>query len=108
MTNEVVGKIHALMECEDFGKEIEKVETAAELKKAFENHGIEITEDEVVEICRGIAAKNGGLLSEDDLDTVSGGGFLTGLAIIAGGWAVSYVAGYVAGKVIRKKTGVCY
>lgn len=107
MTNETMEKIRVLMENEAFGKEIENVETAAELQKAFEGHGIEITEDEVVEICKGIAANKDGIISEEDLDAVSGGGILVGAAMIAGAWVVSYAAGYVAGKVISKKAGVC-
>ena len=108
MTTEVIEKIRVLMESDAFGKEIENVENKTELKNIFEKYGIDITEDEVVEICRGIAAKKNDELSEEDLDIVSGGGILSGLAIVAGAWAVSYVAGYVAGKVIKKKTGVCY
>lgn len=106
MTNEMLMKVRALMESEEFGKEIENVETADELKTALESHDVEISLQEVDEICAGIASKSSDL-SEDDLDNVSGGGFLAGCAIVAGAWAVSYVAGYVAGKVIKKKTGVC-
>lgn len=108
MKNEVIEKIRMLMESEAFGKEIENVESAAELKSVFESHGVDVTEEEIVEICRGITQDKGDTLSEEDLDAVSGGGFLTGLAIVAGAWAVSYVAGYVAGKVIKKRTGACY
>lgn len=107
MTHEMLTKVQTLMESEDFGKEIETVESAAELKVALEAHGVEITLQEVDEICVGIASNKGDNLSESDLENVTGGGFLTGCAIVAGGWAVSYIVGYVAGKIIKKKTGAC-
>ena len=107
MTNEVLEKIRVLMESDVFSNEIKGIETAAELKKALADHGINISEDEVVQICKGIAAKKEDVLSEEDLDAVSGGGILMGAAIVAGGWAVCYGMGYVAGKIISNKSGVC-
>lgn len=107
MTSEMLTKVQTLMESEEFGKEIENIETAEELKEALGSHGIEITLQEVEEICTSIASEKDDF-SEGDLDDVTGGfGFVAGCAIVAGTWAVSYVAGYVAGKVAKKKTGVC-
>ena len=107
MTNEMMDRVKALMEDDSFDKEIENLETAEELQKALEARGVEITVQEVEEICVGITSKKGTELGEDDLDNVSGGGILLGCALIAAGWAVSYGAGYVAGKILKKKSGVC-
>ena len=109
MTNEMLLKAQELFESEAFGKEIETCETVEEIHKALEAHGVELTLEETEQICVGIAAaQNKDALGEADLDNVSGGGVLLGIAMIAGAWAFCYVAGYVVGKIIKKKTGVCY
>ena len=46
-------------------------------------------------------------LTENELEEANGGGILLGAAIVGAGLALSYGAGYVVGKVISKKTGVC-
>ena len=43
------------------------------------------------------------VMNEEELAEVNGGGILLGAAIIGS----SYVVGYVAGRIISKKTGVC-
>jgi len=110
MTNEMLLKAQALFESEAFGKEIENCETVEEIQKALEAHGLEITLEETEQICVGIAsAQKKDELSEDDLDGVNGGiGILGAIAVTAAVWGVSYAAGYVLGKIIKKKTGVCY
>ena len=74
---------------------------AEELQRAFAAHGVELTVDEVRERCVAITAKKDGTLDEEALEQVPGGGILTSLAIGAGACA----AGYVAGRIVKKKTG---
>lgn len=107
MTTETMAKVQALLESDEFGKELENIETLEGMKTAFEAHGVEITVQEIEEICVGITSANSSDLNEADLDSVTGGFAVTGLALIAAGWAVSYIAGRVVGKLIKKKTGVC-
>lgn len=108
MTDIMLKNVQELVASEEFGKEVEELETAEELQAAFARHGVELTPDEVTELCVGIASLNGEL-REDALDTVAGGvpGIITGALIIGGVWALSYGVGYVVGKVIKKKTGAC-
>ena len=110
MTNEMMKKAQELFESDAFGKEIETFETVEEIKKALESHGVEISLEETEQICVGIASsQKKDELNEDDLNNVSGGvGFLTAIAVTAAVWGVSYVTGYVVGKIIKKKTGACY
>ncbi len=105
MNNESMEKIKALVIDEAFGEEIKDVESLEELQKAFEAHNVEISLDDLEQICVGIALNNSDSLNEEDLDLVSGGmGPLTALAIT---WGVCYVTGYVAGRIIKRKYKVC-
>lgn len=108
MDANMMKKLQELLESEAFGKEIENVQSAEELQSAFAAHGVDMTVEEVEEVCAAIVAKNEGTLDENALEQVSGGiAFLTAAAVCVGACAVSYVAGYVGGRIIRKKSGYC-
>lgn len=102
MTNEMLEKVKVLLESDDFGKEIENVDTIEELAKAFETHGVEITLQELKEICMGVVSKNNSdTLDESQLDDVAGGCVLSGLMIYGATILVSAMGGYVLGRVMR-------
>ena len=107
MDANMMKKLQTLLGSEDFGKEIENVQSAEELQRAFAAHGVELTVDEVREICVAITVRKDGTLDEDALEQVSGGGVLTSLAIGAGACAVGYAVGYVAGRIVKKYMGSC-
>jgi len=107
MTEITAKKVRELLEDEAFGKKVENLETVEELKEAFKAQGVELTAEEVYDICEAVTAPKDGEISADQLDQISGGSVLAGALIIAGGLALSYGAGYVAGKIIKKKSGTC-
>ncbi len=47
-------------------------------------------------------------LTETELEDVNGGGFLTAAAVYGAIIAGSYCLGWATGKILKKKTGVCY
>lgn len=107
MNIETLNKVSTLVKKEEFGEEIKDISTAAEFVEAFAAHGIEVTEEEVVEICEAlVAGANADELSESELDCVSGG-FVQGVLILGGAYIACYVAGRIIGKKIKKSTGVC-
>ena len=70
-------KLKELFLSESFKKEAEGLTTAEELQELFAKHGVEMTKDEVIELCGQIAqqmqAGENGEVSEAALDNVSGG-----------------------------------
>ena len=82
MDANMMKKLQELLESEAFGKEIENVQSAEELQSAFAAHGVDMTVEEVEEVCAAIVAKNEGTLDENALEQVSGGvAFLTAAAV---------------------------
>ncbi|MBE5758873.1 MAG: class IIb bacteriocin, lactobin A/cerein 7B family [Clostridiales bacterium] len=47
-------------------------------------------------------------MNDTELEDVNGGGILTTLAVYGTMVAVGYGVGWVTGKVMKKKSGVCY
>lgn len=105
--DERIQKIKELLESNDFGNEIKDFETAEEFQDAFKKHGVELTLEEVDSVLVQAALANGAEIDESSLEQVSGGSILVGALLIAGGLALSYGAGWAAGRYIRNKSGVC-
>ena len=83
--DERVSKLKELIANEDFAKELFGKQTAEEAQALLKDNGVEFTLDEVNQIGDGIriiAKKQaeGGELSEADLESVSGGVDMSGLA----------------------------
>lgn len=103
-------KLAELFESEQFKEEASKIQTAEELQALFAEHGVDLTMDEVINLCAAIAAQMGEAeLSEEDLENVAGGfGIVTvgliclGVACI-GGLAVGIYNGYRDAKSAAKK-----
>lgn len=103
-----IEKIKELLASEDFGREVADAETTEDFQAAFMRHGVELTLEEVDSILVQAAAVCGPELTEDQLEYVSGGfGLLTTGLILVGGVAACYGVGWVAGRVISRKSGVC-
>ena len=102
-------KINELIKNEAFAEEIKDVETAEGLQAAFKAHGVELTLAEVEAICIRIAVETGNVeeLSENDLEDVAGGFAVTSILVGLACIGVCYGVGWVAGRVIRNKSGVC-
>ena len=103
-----IEKIKELLASEDFGREVANAETTEDFQAAFKQNGVELTLEEVDSILVQAAAACGMELNEDQLENVSGGFGILGTALIlAGGVLVCYGVGWVAGRVISRKSGVC-
>ena len=105
--DERITKIKDLLESESFGNEIKDLESAEAFQQAFSKHGVDLTLEEVDSVLVQAAISNGAEISEEALEQVSGGSILVGALLIAGGLALSYGAGWAAGRYLRNKTGVC-
>lgn len=104
---ENIEKIKELLASEEFGNEVKDYETEEELQAAFARHGVELSVEDVRAICAQVYVANGGELSDEELDDVAGGFALTGALLLAGAVVLSYGVGYVAGKIVKKKSGIC-
>ena len=102
MDANMMKKLQELLESEAFGKEIENVQSAEELQSAFAAHGVDMTVEEVEEVCAAIVAKNEGTLDENALEQVSGG---IGHMLCAAAFAVGYVHGRIVQKIKRDFCG---
>ena len=74
-------QIMEVMRDEDFVNEILDMQTTEEVKEAFEKKGIEISLEEfdiISQIISKMVDKNTTELSDDDLEEVSGGTFVSG------------------------------
>lgn len=98
-------KLKELFLSESFKKESESVKTAEELQNLFQKYGLDLTLDEVVELCGQIARQmevgDKGEISEDALDNVTGGiaWALIGLGVMCiGAAAVGVYNGYQEAK----------
>ena len=100
-------KLSELFQKKEFKAEAEACKTMEDFQKCFAKHGVEMTEEEVVDIVRQIAEKqqevDDGQISEDELENVSGGFAISTLAFCivvgvacAGSAAVSAYATYQA------------
>ena len=67
--------IEHLMNNEEFKAKLSAAENTAEMAEVFASYGVEVSEEELKEAMAPVAAGEGGELSEDALDMVSGGGF---------------------------------
>lgn len=106
--DERIEKIRELLASEDFGREVADAETSEDFQAAFQRHGVELTIEEVDSILVQAAAASGIELNEDLLENVTGGFGVLGTALIlVGGVLVCYGVGWVAGRVLSSKSGVC-
>lgn len=94
-------KLKALFESESFKQEAQGVATAEELKELFQKNGVEMTVEEVVELCGQIAKQmdvgDDGEISEEALENVTGGiaPWLIGLGVLCiGAVALGIYNGY--------------
>lgn len=123
-------QIMEVMRDEDFVNEILDMQTTEEVKEAFEKKGIEISLEEfdiISQIISKMVDKNTTELSDDDLEEVSGGTFVSGgksafnnvsqsfsgagsnttdlgSAAAYGSMAAALIATGIAGKIIYDKT----
>lgn len=81
---EMNDRLRDILNSESFAKEVEGMKTAEDLRLALKQHGVEISIEEIIELGGKLAHQMGvgkkGELSEDDLESVSGGG-LFGLVV---------------------------
>ena len=97
-------KLTNLFKDEEFKKEAESLATMDDFQMAFQKHGIEMTEEEVVSIVSQIAKRkeeiDNGEISEEDLENVAGGFVIStavfcivvGVVCIGAGCVAAYTA----------------
>lgn len=99
-TQEKAMKLETILKNTEFVEKSANIATAEELQSLIAEYGLEMTVEEVVEFCKLIAKEkeridNGGELSTEELDDVSGGGVLFVLGCI--GLGVTALAGLAIG-----------
>ena len=86
-------KLAELFKSDTFKAEVANVKTAADLQEAFARNDVEMTQNEVLDLCGEIAqqmeSNEGGELTEENLENVSGGiaWTLIGLGVVCLGSA---------------------
>lgn len=93
-------KLEVILKNNEFVAKSANIATAEELQALIAEYGLEMTIEEVVEFCKLVAQEkeridNGGELSPEDLDDVSGGGVLFVLGCV--GLGVTALAGLAIG-----------
>ena len=88
-------KITEFYNNKDFLDTLANSKTFEEASALFAEHGVEISADDLAEIAKD-ATTSKECLDETMLDQVSGGGFLLGVACLAGG--------YIVGRIIERVT----
>ena len=87
--NERDEKLKEIFSDEKLVKEVFAIEAPEDARDWFEEHGVELSLDEIRAMGEAIKkAANGEELGEDDLEDVTGGS-LTAIAIVAGGIAIA-------------------
>lgn len=77
MTDARVTKVEEVLREEGFAAKLLEMENPADVQAAFAEKGVDFTIEEVVEIGNAIASGEAtGEISEEDLDSVSGGGII--------------------------------
>ena len=79
MRDQTIEKLTKLMDQSDFSNAVALAESTADFIEMFRQNGIEVTEAELNEIFSLVTIGDGGELQEDDLEDISGGGFLSSL-----------------------------
>lgn len=95
-------KIKALLSDEKFVAGILELETPEDVCKAFADEGVTVTTEEIIQVKEQLASigENNDELSEDQLEDVSGGYFVTTLIL----WGVTALIGIGIGdKVTRRR-----
>ena len=92
-------KIKELENNKEFMDKIAGFDSLADVAKAFGEEGVEVTEDDLKNV-QELYEAQGGEITEDQLENVSGGVFVTGAAVIAGGcfmlwWGVKKGRGFL-------------
>ena len=113
--NENTERLRTLIADPVFGESVRNIGSFEELQKRFEEEGCSIKREALEKLMSSIAesaeAANIGEaeLSDEELEQVNGGIFeLLAYATLTGGIAlVSYGLGWAAGKLAKKKSGVC-
>lgn len=97
-------KLADLFQNQNFKKEAESIQTAEELKSLFAKHGVDLTQDELLELCAGIAAQmKEDELSEGDLEAVGGGFAMAAVTLFAlGASCIGCLAGSIYDNAIDK------
>ena len=102
LSKERVEELKPILENKDLNDAFKKAETVEDVQNIFAQNGVEISKEEVESLLEEIAGHSGEL-SEENLDSVAGGGILLGLAIYGGALIVTDVICYVAGRIVGKK-----
>lgn len=75
-------KLIEILESEQFQKEVVAVTTPEDMQQLIAAHGVELTVDEVMELCGQIVrTMNGDEITEAELDNVAGGVVILGITI---------------------------
>lgn len=107
MTQEAMKeKIEALNNDEAFAEKVKACETAEAICALYAEKGIEITPEELDAAIDAMNADESKEFSEDDLDGVAGGIFISGGAFLA--WSIAYScvtlqSAYTLGRMNRKR-----
>jgi predicted ribosomally synthesized peptide with nif11-like leader len=87
--NEMQKKIEELLANAEFADKLAQCETCDEIAALFGTEGIEVSSEELENAMAQVPALNeNGEISEDDLEHVSGGCFISGSAFLA--WSIAY------------------
>jgi len=81
LTQEKANAITKLLQNETFDNEIKDAVEFEDFRKVFAKYGVDVTKEDIDEIARVVAIKQGQELSDEDLDKVSGGGLFGAMVV---------------------------
>lgn len=98
---DIMKKLEGFKNRESFEQELAQVNSAEEMQKLFEKHGVEMSLEEVRELVACAAKENEGELTADELEAVAGGVWY----VVVGKFVIKTVAAWLIKKGLDKLTG---
>ena len=105
-SSETCSRIEDMLEDEAIIQKLASADSEEEFKAIFHDAGVDLAESDVASIMEQLDAyKNSDTLSEEQLEAVSGGCILCGIALVGSAIVAGYVVWKVGKWIIDKKYG---
>lgn len=105
-SSEICSRIEDMLENEEVIERLAAADSDSEFKAIFHDAGVDLAESDIASIMEQLDAyKNSDTLSEEQLEAVSGGCILCGIALVGSAVVAGYIVWKVGKWIIDKKYG---
>lgn len=105
-SSEICSRIEEMLENEEIVTKLAAADSEEAFKAIFHDAGVDLAESDVASIMEQLDAyKNSDTLSEEQLEAVSGGCVLCGIALVGGAIVAGYIVWKVGKWIIDRKYG---